>query len=73
MTSNYHCTLLAYIKQVVIHDGIVMTNLAKLSSLRSMSSQPSLAVARSLSKMYSPARIGGYREGFSWLTQLGKV
>ena len=33
----------------------------------------SLAVARSLSRTYSPALIGGYFDGFSALTQLGSV
>jgi hypothetical protein len=34
---------------------------------------PSLTVALRRSRMYSPARIGGYFEGFSAETQLGRV
>jgi hypothetical protein len=34
---------------------------------------PSLTVALRRSRMYSPARIGGYFEGFSSDTQLGRV
>lgn len=40
---------------------------------RSTSTHPSLAVALNLSRIYSPARIAGYFDGLSGLTQLGSV